>query len=901
MMRMIKWTGWLVLAILLAGTSLMSPAITHADEGGTEFYGTVQYMPAGRLGTWTIGNRPVVVNAGTQIKEEHGVVMVGAYVKVDGIPQADGTYLATQIEVTDSPGGETPTPGTEDDIYGTVEVMPPGRIGTWTVAGHTVQVTTSTVINEREGTAQVGAYVEVRGQHQADGSTLATRVEVKSGDRHENDSNFYGNVQTIPAGRIGMWVIGGRNVQVTANTNIHNEHGTIQVGDYVEVKGYAQSDGSFLAYEMDRQGGSDGNNGTDRHFYGTIDNLPPNRIGTWTIGGQSVQVTLSTLVSEEHGAAVAGAYVEVTGYAQTDGSTLATKVEVKSSGIGGDAGSDQLFFGTVEAMPAGRIGTWTVSGRTVQVTGGTTIDEHEGTVHVGSFVEVEGTAQADGSVLATLVEVEVTGGSQGHLFGVVENLPAVTQGAATSAVSPDSLVGMWVISGQNVQVTASTEIDQSRGAVGIGAYVEAKGYTQANGTWLATKIEVKIPASGTVTPSPTVSPSPTPGTPTPTPIPGTSGTTGWVEPAQRSVGLSGGMFTMDVDVRDVVNAGGFEMVLTFDPNILQVDTANTVLNDFLASTGRSINPLGPIVDNATGTVRIGGFSFGSQAGASGSGTLATIAFIPQAAGTSPLNFQLFSLVDTQGTDIPAAAQPGSVNVTNGLAGDLDGNCSVDIVDIMQVAGRWGTQVGDVGYDEHDDLDGNGQVDIVDIMQVAGHWGESCGTSVAAMSASSAVAAPAGPVSLQLSRAAEPVVAGEQVAVAVDLSGAQNLGGLEFAVHFDPAIVRFDGLTLDGWAASTGNTCRPLTAVDNAAGRARVGAFCAGGSIGPSGAGTVANLVFTAVGHGQAILRIDAAKVTDTVGQVQETGSIEGATLLVHDAPAKHSPRMPATAPNSQGQ
>ncbi len=898
MMRMIKWTGWLVLAILLAGTSLMSPAVTRADEGGTEFYGTVQYIPAGRLGTWTISNRPVVVNAGTEINEEHGTIMVGAYVKVDGIPQADGTYLARQIEVTDSPGGETPTPGTEDDIYGTVQVMPPGRIGNWTVAGHTVQVTNSTVIDEHEGTAQVGAYVEVRGQHQPDGSTLATRVEVKSGDRHENDSNFYGTVQSIPGGRIGMWVIGGRNVQVTASTNVHNEHGTIQVGDYVEVKGYAQSDGSFLAYEIDRQGGGDGNTGTDRHFYGTIDNLPPNRIGTWTVGGQNVQVTLSTLVSEEHGAAVAGAYVEVTGYAQTDGSTLATKIEVKSSGIGGGEGSNQLFFGTVEAMPAGRIGTWTVSGRTVQVTGGTTIDEHEGNVHVGSFVEVEGTAQADGSVLATLIEVEVTGGTVDHLFGLVESLPTVSQGMATSAISPDGLVGRWVISGQNVEVTNGTEIDQNRGAVSIGAYVEAKGYTQANGTWVATKIEVKIPAGGTVTPSP--SPSPTPGTPTPspTPIPGTTGSTAWVEPAQQSVSLSGGMFTVDVDVRDVTNVGGFEMVLKFDPAILQVDPTNTVLSNFLASNGRSISPLGPIVDNAAGTVRIGGFSFGSQAGASGSGTLATIAFVPQTAGVSPLSFQLFSLVDTLGADIPAAAQPGSINVTNGLAGDLDGNCSVDIVDIMQVAGRWGAQTGDVEFDEQDDLDSNGQIDIVDIMQVAGHWGDTCGTG-AAMSASSMMAAPAGPVSLQLSPAAA-VAAGEQVAVPVDLSGAQNLGGLEFAMHFDPDVVRFERLALGDWAASTGNTCRPLSAVDNAAGSARVGLFCVGGAAGPDGAGTVANLVFTVVGHGQAALRVDAAKVTDTAGRVQEMGSVEGATLFVNAAPAKLSPRMPAMAPDSLG-
>jgi len=63
--------------------------------------------------------------------------------------------------------------------------------------------------------------------------------------------------------------------------------------------------------------------------------------------------------------------------------------------------------------------------------------------------------------------------------------------------------------------------------------------------------------------------------------------------------------------------------------------------------------------------------------------------------------------------------------TSTLFGDLDGDCDVDIVDIMMVASRWRCQLGNECYDVYCDLDGDGDIDIVDIMKVAAHWGEDC--------------------------------------------------------------------------------------------------------------------------------------------------------------------------------
>ena len=70
-------------------------------------------------------------------------------------------------------------------------------------------------------------------------------------------------------------------------------------------------------------------------------------------------------------------------------------------------GSDNEFEGVIEALPdAGVVGSWQISGRSVTVTEATEIDEEGQTLAVGLRVEVEGSTQADGSILASEIEVE---------------------------------------------------------------------------------------------------------------------------------------------------------------------------------------------------------------------------------------------------------------------------------------------------------------------------------------------------------------------------------------------------------------------------------------------------------------------------------------------------------------
>ncbi|HMG34282.1 MAG TPA: S8 family serine peptidase [Blastocatellia bacterium] len=65
----------------------------------TRFTGTVEMLPpSGFIGDWVVSGKTVHVNSSTEIKQEHGNVMVGATVEVEGTTQSDGSVTASKIE-----------------------------------------------------------------------------------------------------------------------------------------------------------------------------------------------------------------------------------------------------------------------------------------------------------------------------------------------------------------------------------------------------------------------------------------------------------------------------------------------------------------------------------------------------------------------------------------------------------------------------------------------------------------------------------------------------------------------------------------------------------------------------------------------------------------------------------
>ncbi len=155
-----------------------------------------------------------------------------------------------------------------------------------------------------------------------------------------------------------------------------------------------------------------------------------------------------------------------------------------ASADGGDDNEAQLT-GVVESLPAsGLVGDWVVSSTTVHVTDATEIDQEDASVAVGATVEVEGTTEADGSITASQVDVQESSDDDSNgevqFEGTIDTLPGTTD-----------FVGDWSVSGTTVHVTSSTEIDQSDGAVAVGAAVEVHGLLEADGSITATQVDVK--------------------------------------------------------------------------------------------------------------------------------------------------------------------------------------------------------------------------------------------------------------------------------------------------------------------------------------------------------------------------------------------------------------------------
>ncbi|UCD36442.1 MAG: hypothetical protein JSU90_06335 [Nitrospiraceae bacterium] len=240
-----------------------------------------------------------------------------------------------------------------EKFYGVVESMPQtGYAGRWIINGKNVQAGANTLIKEKRGKAAVGAYVEVQGQQAGDTFT-AYKIEVEeSGDMVKSPypAKFYGTIEKLPEqGREGIWIINGRDVMVTRQTEIEEEHGRVAAGAYVEVKG-DYSGRTFTAYEVEvkeasryRDAGPNRQNadtsrpefGPSREkpsgriapayapshekaynilFGGTIERMPENGYdGTWIIEGRNVEVSSKTLIDESGGRASQGAYVKVKG------------------------------------------------------------------------------------------------------------------------------------------------------------------------------------------------------------------------------------------------------------------------------------------------------------------------------------------------------------------------------------------------------------------------------------------------------------------------------------------------------------------------------------------------------------------------------------------------------------
>jgi uncharacterized protein (TIGR03437 family) len=472
------------IALSLLGANPVRAAFDDNDDDDAEVFGPIIALPntPDFVGEWTVGRTRVTVTKDTKINQERGKPAIGALVEVEGGRSQNGTILAQEIEVKLSPAGGLPI-----KFIGKIEAIPstPNRVGDWKVSGKTVKVSASTKIEEEKGKAAVGATVEVEGLAQGDGSIAALEIEVKPDFGAGIPIKFLGKVEMLPSttGRIGQWVISGRKVNVTANTQLKTERGDFMVGSLVDVEGIAQLDGTINATKIENRGNVD-NPQITVYFRGTIETLPndPKFLGNWKVSGRTVIVNDKTVINEEKGKVAVGAFVEVTGTLGTDGAVTALKIAVRDNP---NPPGFVKFIGRITALPntPNFVGDWKVGDRTVRVTANTKIEKDRGQVAVGALVEVEGILRNDGSVDASEIEVKHNNNDTSNyvrLFGTITALP-----------SDPKFVGDWTVAGRTIHVTSRTRIRTEHGPVKVGAFVEVEGNQRADNSIDAYNIEVE--------------------------------------------------------------------------------------------------------------------------------------------------------------------------------------------------------------------------------------------------------------------------------------------------------------------------------------------------------------------------------------------------------------------------
>lgn len=270
--------------------------------------------------------------------------------------------------------------------------------------------------------------------------------------------------------KVGVWVIDGRQVQVTESTVLDETQGPAEVGALVQViaKRLPVTDPEAVALEAI-----------------WIRVLPPADVARpITVRGWVTELGSDYLVvnrlkilyddsTEISGELAVGVVVNVVAVRTADG-LKAVKIEVLAWSL-----RVVEFEGVIEYIGAP---AWVIGGQRVKVTRQTTI---VGTPQVGLTAKVRAIRQPDGLLLALLIEVKESPRFV-EWTGVIERLPG------NIAIHPPTYIGRWVVGGREVWVTSETQIV---GTPRIGRQARVQAVFSPYPRLVARKIEVLAAAT----------------------------------------------------------------------------------------------------------------------------------------------------------------------------------------------------------------------------------------------------------------------------------------------------------------------------------------------------------------------------------------------------------------------
>lgn len=397
-------------------------------------------------------------SVGASLQDDDGLsvnlsqLKLGMTVRVSGDAD-DSTQLGTasQLEVVH---GNRGTITAVDAVAGTLSLL-----------GQTVTTNAATAYQGAAGLAALsaGQAVEVFGVLRADGSLLATLVEIKPA---LNTVSLIGNITALGTTSFTVGTL-------TVNFSPNQVTGVLAVGARVKVKAASGPVGGVLTASSVHVAGASSVNGSA---------LPAGaRLkikGVASAAAQNGLVTVSGTAVNVSGAAIKGGSTIATGQllevkGTWDGSVLqATQVELEGYRDSQIGGSNELY-GAVSSVNGNTV---TVNGVTVDLSRAVFSHGAMAQVLVGSYVEIKGSVSGN-TLVAAKIELRDTTTAAGLVY---EQSGPVSDFVSTANFKVNGLT-----------VDASKAKFEHGSLLSNGVYVEIKGAQNSTGVYVATKVEIK--------------------------------------------------------------------------------------------------------------------------------------------------------------------------------------------------------------------------------------------------------------------------------------------------------------------------------------------------------------------------------------------------------------------------
>jgi len=487
---------WTVVAAMLPLTLAARQRATGKTE---EIVGIVTQTSASSLTINTSkGDRVVHLTSATVVRLDGqpssvSAIAVGDKVEAHTQTESDGTSTALVIEAESHPATE---------LEGTVKSITATTLTVTTSTGDvatTLTADTRFFVNGKTATAadiHPGDHVEVEAQEQTDKTLNALVVRVEQDSVHLRGVISKASTSSITVTTSTGDVV----VALTTSTLIRMDGKVVNasmlvVGSRVEIDAVRTADGSLAAVTINVE-----LHDALAEIEGSVTSVASDHIVVHTRSGDDVTigVTTDTIIrGDDHMLGLAdikaGDHVSVEARVNADGSFTALRIEVGSDEGDGNNDNSVNLTGVIASISTGSINV-TAGGKTVVVNiGTTTIIRHGSTtlsisdLKVGNQVEVKGQLNTDGSVAATLIQVEDTGNTN-------HPEPVEFSGAVT-AVSATSLTVKAGQTSVTVGLTSTTVVmsGDHAGAISdlkVGQHVEGQANRLADNSLVATQIRI---------------------------------------------------------------------------------------------------------------------------------------------------------------------------------------------------------------------------------------------------------------------------------------------------------------------------------------------------------------------------------------------------------------------------